>query len=637
MIGVVEPLARRGRASSVRSTGVVAAGVPVAAFVMVDPSGWFPFGPVKWAAVSVVAAVAVALIVWPGVWLVPRRAGVVWLAMLSVLAVSTVFALDPRLAWFGTAERNLGVVAWVLFAGAFVVGATVAATASPSHAAPEIDVGDDHAPEPPGARPAGAAEVGPGVRTVVRGVVVATAFAGGYALVEWWFGPPIGVGAVTDRLGGPFGSAAYLAAAMCLGLPICAGLALDATEHRVWRWSAGIGTALAAVALLGSGTRGAWLGLGVAVAVLAPRLVRRSSGRSLRRVVGAAAMVGVAALVVVAPRLDDVVQRSTPAASRLAEWRIALDVIAQRPWIGAGPEGYRLVVGGSIDDDYERTYGRVVAPDRAHNGVLDVAAVGGVGAAALYLALLAMVLAAGWRVSARGAAPLVGVAVGLAAYVAQQVFLFPIATLDVVAWLLAGILVVGSGTAVWTVRLGRPGRLAARSAAAVAVTVLAVTGVLGVAADRSARRAITSTDRPSAVAVAQRSIELRPDAVRTRLLLADLHAGASTVRGWRDAVTAVEAAVVWSPRDPIVRRQLAAYRSGLAEVTGDPVDVATALDTWRQVVADDPSCAACQLGLGAAAALADDVALARSAWQRAADLTDDPLPDALLAELDRIG
>jgi hypothetical protein len=263
--------------------------------------------------------------------------------------------------------------------------------------------------------------------------------------------------------------------------------------------------------------------------------------------------------------------------------------------------------------------------------------VGGIGAAALYVALLAIVLAAGWRVASSAAAPLVGVAVGLTAYVAQQVFLFPIATLDVLAWMLAGMLVVGSGAAVWSVRLGRGGRLAARGVAAGVVAVLAISGLLGVAADRSARRAVTSADRSSAISAVEHSIDLRPDVVRTRLLLADLQAGASTVRGWRDAVTTVEGALVWSPRDPIVRRQLAAYRSGLAEVTGDPVDVSIALDTWLDVAADEPTCAPCQMGLGAAAALADDVVVARSAWQRAADLSDDPLPDALLAELDGIG
>ena len=49
---------------------------------------------------------------------------------------------------------------------------------------------------------------------------------------------PIETSALTDRLGGPFGSAAYLGAAVCLLIPSSVTLAADSREAAAWRIAA---------------------------------------------------------------------------------------------------------------------------------------------------------------------------------------------------------------------------------------------------------------------------------------------------------------------------------------------------------------------------------------------------------------
>jgi O-antigen ligase len=82
----------------------VLAGVVVAGVLAVDPSGWSPFGPSKWLAVSGVALVGVALMAWSRRPLaVPRRAMLAWGVFLAWGAVAAAGGVDRLYAWVGTA------------------------------------------------------------------------------------------------------------------------------------------------------------------------------------------------------------------------------------------------------------------------------------------------------------------------------------------------------------------------------------------------------------------------------------------------------------------------------------------------------------------------------------------------------
>jgi O-antigen ligase len=438
-----------------------------------DPGGWYPFGPTKWLVVStLVAATAMYASACRLRSRLPRWSSILFVLLLAWLAVAAVFGRDRLYAWTGTPERHLGVLAWLLFGACFVIGSMLS----------------------PG-----------GVRVVMRWMVVATLWCGGYALVEWWFGEPVDTTAVTSRLGGPFGSAAYFGAARCLLIPIAVADAADRSESARWRIAAVTGAATATVALVGTGSRAAWIGLAAPAAIAL--VAARPGGRSVL-IVGAAA--GVCVLVLL-PRLDDVLDRSVSSTSRLDEWALAARVIADHPILGVGPEGYRTALADGVTAEYERTYGREVLPDRAHSGPLDLAAAGGVPAALLYVALIGGVaIVAVRRMRSGGAMAALGAAA--VAYLVQQLLLFSIAELDPILWLVGGVLIAAPARPVPPLPAVRA-RIAAVVAGAV-TAALFVIGVLGVAADRAAG--------DLTLAGARRAVDLRPDVVRYHLLVSAL-------------------------------------------------------------------------------------------------------------------
>ena len=284
--------------------------------------------------------------------------------------------------------------------------------------------------------------------------------------------------------------------------------------------------------------------------------------------------------------------------------------------------------------EYERAYGRTVLPDRSHNALLDVGLAGGVPALAIFGTLLVIVVVRSWRVARHGEPIVAGVAVGLVAAVIQQQFLFPLAEVDPIFWLLAGAVVA-------TARPPRPWSVELpRAAAAVPVLALAVAMVLGgreLAADRHVHDALDrlgAGDAPRAVAEAHAAARLRPDVLRVELAVARAESASGTVGGAERALAALDRALGWSPRDPIVRRERAELLTTIAEADGDPGSADRAFDAWRRLADGDPNNAAVRLGLGLAAADAGDRPAAEAAWRDAADLA--PTSSAPLVNLTRL-
>lgn len=637
----------------VRPLALTAAALAVGTCLAMDPAGWSPFGPAKWAAVSVLTLLAIAIALFDDRWSVEPRTTALWAVLVSLMALAAIGGLDPLYAWTGTPERHLGVLGWALIGGAYVAGQQL-----------RRDDGE----------------------ALAAGIVTAAWITGGYALIEAVWGEPIALASDTERLGGPFGSPAMLGAACALLLPTVLGTALDGNLPR-WLRRAAIGSAVACLAaLVGSGARAAWLGLALAAAawtsmavvhrrrhphppptaltipVGGPRPPGVGRGTGGRRRVGpivtvaAVGVVGVVGLTV-GGRLGDVLDRSHGAASRVDEWRVAARVIGDHPVLGTGPEGYRLAVPGNVDAGYERAYGRAVIPDRAHSGALDVTATGGLAAGLVYAALLVLVGIALVRALGEGGRLRAGLAAGVLAYLAQQQLLFPLAELDPLAWLLAGAVVAWrpaprrapprrttdegapggrrprvSRNRGWR-QVRRGGGVFVAGLAAVAL----VGGALGIVADRLDRRALTdiahgrSTD---AVQAASDAVRRRPDVLSARLVLARAHQATGTLSGVDAALAEVARALDLSPLDPLALQERGLLLNRRAAITGDGRDVDAALAEWRHLTDVDPVNARWQLELGRAAAAAGDVELARSAWTSAADLApDDPTPATLLAAL----
>lgn len=573
-----------------RAGGWALVAFPTLAAMAVDPGGYAPVGPAKYLVIAVLVPLALGLLILGGRRVSVDRATVWWwLGLLGWWVVTAFTGVDRFHSWIGIPERRLGVVAWLIFFIAYIGGSSL-----------------------------GAGERG----RVILGAVVAASGIGLVALGEAFDISLLDTVRSTTRLGGPFGSAAYLGAAGALLVPLAAGVALDTATHRAWRFVAAVASTVGVIAVAGSGTRAAWVGL--AVAGIVTLIARRATVQARPAAALAVAVVASTAFVIGGWLLPDT-ERASDAISResgsgrLDEWRVAASVIADRPVIGAGLEGYRIVAGQHISADYERAYGRRVLPDRAHNGILDGGVAGGIPAMILLVGLLFTVGRRVWTVLCHGPTWLAGAAVGLVAYVAQQQFLFPLAEIDPMAWLIAGVVVAGAPSP-------RPTRQMPRSVAAVPIAFALVALWFGgreLLADRHTQRtlnALTAQTPDRALAEAVKAVELRPDMLRVRIALMRSITASGTPEALRAGVQVLDEALDWSPRDPVIHRERAGLLTSLAMTSLSAADQAAARDAWLEVAADDPNNAEVLLELGFSEAISGSLAEAEATWLRAADL-----------------
>ncbi len=606
------------------TSAIVVGSLAVATVAALDPSGWFPFSVAKWWAVVVTALLGAAL---AAARIDPRRersrearkGTVLVVALTVVVTASAVTGVDGVSAWIGTPVRHLGALTWWLFATMFVVGTTL----STSTRSADRDA-----------------------RLVAGALTLVALLLGGYVLWESVGGRPVGFVTSSDRLAGPYGSSAYLGACCCLLLPAAIGLAAPSDAPRVVRIVAIVAATGVALGLVGSGSRAALVGLGLAGGAATIVLVRSRSAAGpgartvpicLRlRTALAAAGLGAGAYATAAwfAVSRGVFERSSGWSTRLDEWELAVRVIARRPLLGHGPEGYRIAAFSAVDDDYVRRFGEEALVDRAHSGILDVAATSGVVAAALYAAVLVFVVRRAFSVVRIGSSSERGLAVSVIAYALGQQFLFPIAEIDPLFWLLAGFVVAsprdhtGPGTGVSAddvvaergARATRGSALTVASVLVVVAIASAVAGTRAVAADRLAADAAHGDDPTIAVASSRRAEDLAPFDVRHPLHTARLSAGLATLSGVDDAIEAVERAVAISPNDPAVRIERARLLSLRATVTGDTIDRDRAERVWAELLVDAPSCARCHLGSALAAGERGDFDRAQIELERAADL-----------------
>ena len=256
----------------------------------------------------------------------------------------------------------------------------------------------------------------PRTRTVLRMITGAGIIGAVYGILQYfgwdpWIAPQSyqsGEGIfMIVRPPGPMGHADYFAA--WLVLVFFAGLALTPLESsREMRAVACAATALAAVAILLSGTRSALLGLlaGVAVYLLLrrPRLTRRT-------LVSAAAVAACFVLFLASPPGDRLRARVHWSAedlrggARLLLWRDSLAMSAQRPGSGYGPETFSVAFPAYQSLDLARAY-----PDfyheSPHNVFLDALTGQGVAGLLATAALAVYGFFACARLERRYAAPL---------------------------------------------------------------------------------------------------------------------------------------------------------------------------------------------------------------------------------------
>jgi len=131
-------------------------------------------------------------------------------------------------------------------------------------------------------------------------------------------------------------------------------------------------------------------------------------------------------------------------AARLTIWRASLHLIASRPLLGYGPDTFGLVFSRFFPPQLVYYQGRGVLVDRAHNGLLDLAATAGLLGLLAYLSLLFLFFSRALRGLWEAADPwrqttLIACLSTLLGYLVQEQFGFGVSTLFVFFWLLLAV------------------------------------------------------------------------------------------------------------------------------------------------------------------------------------------------------
>ncbi len=564
-----------------------------AALLAVDPWGWDHFGPLRWALVSTLGFTAIAISLGSGdmrLRPLPRWAVLGWAIAGFGLTVSTALSVDRWHALIGTPDRHLGLAAWMMFAGLFATASMYPQTATP---------------------------------TVQRAMAISTALCGLYTVLELADVGGFASDFAGDRAGGPFGQPAFLGAAMVLAIPLCLALALDRQSGTLWRIAGGVGGLLGSTTLGVSQSRAAWVGAAVAVSLVIFRRRQWAIGAvCLALVVGLFFTTPLGERISTLTDFDDGV-----VAGRVDEWQVGVAALFDRPssvaW-GYGPEGYRTVFGVFVDERYVIDHGRDVITDRAHSSLLDTSLAGGlIAGAGLALLQVGLAVTALQRLNARD---LVDVALGAAVlgYLVQQLFLFPLAELDPVLWILAGLLVARRPQRTEyrppLFRSVSGGRQTVMLAAGFLAAVSAVGGLSDVAADHAVNDAVAADDEVVALAAADRARSRRPDSVRYDFIAAQVAESTGTIEGFEAALARLDAGLDISPRDPafLAERGIVLLEIARREETDESLE--TALNALEQLDTTDPNNPATELTHGIALALAGDTDAAIGELEHAAVL-----------------
>jgi len=584
----------RARAESTTWAALVLAG---GLEIVVDPWGWDQFGPARWMFAAAIIGAGLTSTLFRRRLRHQARITGPWVGVLAVSGVACAVAPDPILSALGDVDRQFGLLTILLVFGAYLLGCSVPRE---------------------------------GLRVTLRALVVGSAVVAIDGVLQLVgieaLRVPAGINIARAR--STLGNADFLGGYLVLVLPVALALAADRGEDRRWRLVAGAVAGLDVIALGGTEARSAWVGaivgLGLWTLLARPRVPRT--------LVGAAAipLLGVAVLTPLGPRAISTLDPSTgTSAGRVATWSVAARVIARRPLVGWGPEGFRRGFEQEMDAAWVQRYGLENLPDRAHNLFLDTA--GAVGLIGLAFALwLLLALAGTARVVLRTRDPAVaGIVAGLAAYLVHTQFLFDTFDLAILFWLLAG-LIVGQSPA------HTLGHVRARGLAVltgVATAGLLAFGVVGVVADRRVQAGVTSlhAGRPvAAVATIASASHLRPRALEYELLAGPIAVNAHDPTALRAADRLLAA---WD--DPDIRLGAADVESALGSFTGDRGLELEAVRRYRQLLVKEPNDSLAWLGVGETDARLGDTAPAGVALRNAAALLPkSPLPDLDLALLD---
>jgi Flp pilus assembly protein TadD len=503
------------------------------------------------------------------------------LALIAWLGIATFLAADVGVALTGSATRRFGLVQWLLLAGAFAIGRSIA--------------------------------TGSG-RSVLRWalLVVSLPIALVAVLQRLGLDPVLTDGAVVRRPGSLLGSATQLGAVTAVAVVIGVGALLD----RAWRRPALVAAlVLDVVALVLSQARGAWIGAAAGIAVVTFAARRRLPVREWATPAAIVAVVALASLLVpgIAGRAGSLANPTEgTAGGRLELMAMGLAAVGDHPVFGWGLDQSRPAMHAHIDRKFEAEYGDDRVEDRAHDVFIDLAVWAGVPAA----------LALGWLlvhvarsvIGRRDDPTVVALGAALVAVAGHWAFNFATPELDVVTFLLLGAVLPAATRTL----------PAAPSVLAVPVGLIAAGAVLvpsldALQADRAIARgadAEESGDTVAARAEYTRAGELDPGALTWEVLARFGRRSGDT----QLAIDAARRAVAADPTDPYLEELLGGAEAEHALATGDTATGHQAVTRLRALAASSPADGSVHIELGNALASVGDIDAAIAEYTTAAEL-----------------
>jgi O-antigen ligase len=276
-----------------------------------------------------------------------------------------------------------------------------------------------------------------------RKLLAVTAIAASVAALHG-IGQKIGFPGLThsgiDRAEGTIGNAAFLGGYLSLSVFITVFLAYTRTAGwRVWWY---VLAAIQALALIFTYTRGAWVGVGAALAFGAALALWKGTKRA--RIAGGVLLgVGLLSLLLIVGFRDTLKTSNVYIVSRLAQisltdpttlsrlfvWGNTLREVDEAPLLGVGPENFEVLYNKFFDPQIvtEEWF------DRAHNMYIDVLASTGLLGLALYLALLGALAVSLVRAVRRDPLTVI-LLLGFVAYAVQNIFVFESVSTGVLFW-----------------------------------------------------------------------------------------------------------------------------------------------------------------------------------------------------------
>jgi len=438
------------------------------------------------------------------------------------------------------------------------------------------------------------------------------------------------------------GRANFLGSYLVLVLPLTAGRLLVA--RRRWPYAPLLAGQLAC--LVATQGRGAWVGFGATMTTFG--LVWALATRSRRMAFAVMALAVVAVLFVVLlnlpghvssslstlPGLDRLASLASfdagSTAARLVTWQATLPLVAERPWLGYGPETLRTVFVRVFPPQLVYYQGRHTAVDRAHNLWLDLAMSSGVAGVVSFLAVLAgfarAVRRGLGRESGRWSRALaVTLAAAVAGHLADLQFGFDLTSTATVFWLvlaLGGALGQGFEPPPQQQRDAQQGRPAAQALLPYLFPALAVALLIGLVCVRPLRADLAYWRSQHAVQSPEQALDWGGAAIRLWPLEAHYRLGLARLLLECGDFAAAEAQLVaagrLSPTDPRIWAARAEVHVRWGQ--SDPAHYSLAEEAYRLALERAPNVAGYHAALGTVLALQGRLEEALAELERAVDL-----------------